>query len=57
MGINVQQKARIAATFSYNEDLVFGSDENAMAAVIWDSRTGDQLQRLTGHNNVVRYYF
>lgn len=57
MGLGVQQKARIAATFSYNEDLIFSSDENAMAAVIWDSRTGELMQRLTGHNNVVRSVF
>jgi len=54
-GLGLQQKARIAATFSYNEDFIFGSDESSLAVIIWDSRTGDQLQRLTGHNNVVRY--
>lgn len=54
-GMGVQQKARIAAAFTCNEDYIFGSDENSFAVIIWDSRTGEQLQRLTGHNNVVRY--
>jgi len=54
-GIGVQQKARIAATLSCNEDVIFGSDENSYAVILWDSRTGELLQRLTGHNNVVRY--
>jgi cleavage stimulation factor subunit 1 len=50
-----QQKNRLQSTFNYNEEFIFGSDESGMAAVVWDSRTGDLAQRLTGHNNVVRY--
>jgi len=54
-GMGIQQKARISAAFTSNEDYIFGSDENSFAVIIWDSRTGEQLQRLTGHNNVVRF--
>eukprot|EP01113_Clastostelium_recurvatum_P047620 TRINITY_DN8526_c0_g1_i3.p1 TRINITY_DN8526_c0_g1~~TRINITY_DN8526_c0_g1_i3.p1 ORF type:complete len:336 (+),score=60.68 TRINITY_DN8526_c0_g1_i3:118-1008(+) len=46
---------RTVATFNYNEDFIVGCDEAGMAGVVWDARTGDQVQRLGGHTNVVRY--
>jgi cleavage stimulation factor subunit 1 len=49
------QKNRLNATFTHNEDFVIGLDEVGHAALIWDTRTGDVVQRLTGHNNVIRW--
>eukprot|EP01112_Ceratiomyxa_fruticulosa_P005449 TRINITY_DN1607_c0_g3_i1.p1 TRINITY_DN1607_c0_g3~~TRINITY_DN1607_c0_g3_i1.p1 ORF type:complete len:447 (+),score=89.78 TRINITY_DN1607_c0_g3_i1:195-1535(+) len=44
---------RANATFNYNEDFIIGSDD--VGGVVWDSRTGDVIQRLQGHANLVRY--
>eukprot|EP01111_Echinosteliopsis_oligospora_P012948 TRINITY_DN4523_c0_g1_i1.p1 TRINITY_DN4523_c0_g1~~TRINITY_DN4523_c0_g1_i1.p1 ORF type:complete len:430 (+),score=108.75 TRINITY_DN4523_c0_g1_i1:43-1332(+) len=51
----VQQKARISATFNYTEEFIYGSDENTSTVLVWDSRSGDLVQKLSGHNQVVRY--
>jgi len=48
-------KHRLQCSFSYNEDFVLTSDEIANAGVVWDTRLGELVQRLTGHNNVVRW--
>jgi len=42
-------------TFSYNEDHIFSADENTYAVLVWDTRTGELLQKLSGHTNVVRW--
>jgi cleavage stimulation factor subunit 1 len=47
------QKNRLQITFSYNEDFIISSDENAYAAVVWETRTGEMVQRLSGHTNVI----
>eukprot|EP01090_Pellita_catalonica_P003464 TRINITY_DN13137_c0_g1_i1.p1 TRINITY_DN13137_c0_g1~~TRINITY_DN13137_c0_g1_i1.p1 ORF type:complete len:426 (-),score=51.95 TRINITY_DN13137_c0_g1_i1:98-1375(-) len=49
-----QTKQRMTAAFSYNEDFLVGSDETSAAAIVWDSRTGELVERLTGHNGMVR---
>jgi len=48
-----QWKNRLQVTFSHTEDFVLSSDENAYAAIVWDTRSGEQVQRLTGHTNVI----
>ncbi|KAL6064501.1 Cleavage stimulation factor 50 kDa subunit [Balamuthia mandrillaris] len=42
------------ATFNHTEDFVLTSDEGTSEALVWDSRTGTLVQRLTGHSNHVR---
>ncbi|KAH3757717.1 cleavage stimulation factor subunit 1 [Pelomyxa schiedti] len=49
------QKYRLQATFNWNEDYIIGSDEQATCAVVFNSRTGEQVQRLAGHTNIVRW--
>uniref|UniRef100_A0A6B2L520 Cleavage stimulation factor 50 kDa subunit n=1 Tax=Arcella intermedia TaxID=1963864 RepID=A0A6B2L520_9EUKA len=46
---------RLQVCFSYTEDYIFSSDENNNSGVIWDTRTGELVQRLSGHNGVVRW--
>jgi len=51
-----QQKTRMQSCFSFNEDFVITPDEHApYAVVVWDTRSGELVQRLTGHNNSVRW--
>jgi len=50
-----QWKNRLQVTFSYNEDFVISSDETTYAGIIWDVRTGELVQRLTGHTNVISW--
>jgi len=50
-----QQKYRHTATFTYNEDFIVGLDEATHSALVWDARTGELVQRLSGHNNVIRW--
>jgi cleavage stimulation factor subunit 1 len=50
-----QSKYRLRPTWNYREDFVIGCDENSNSAIVWDSRTGEQLSRLSGHNNMVRW--
>lgn len=47
------QRNRLRVTFSYNEDFIISSDEQSYACQVWDSRTGEMVQRLTGHTNIV----
>ncbi len=47
-------KHRTSATFNFSEEFIVGCDQG-MAAVVWDARTGEQIQRLVGHTNAVRY--
>eukprot|EP01119_Soliformovum_irregulare_P016631 TRINITY_DN4853_c0_g1_i1.p1 TRINITY_DN4853_c0_g1~~TRINITY_DN4853_c0_g1_i1.p1 ORF type:complete len:446 (-),score=101.14 TRINITY_DN4853_c0_g1_i1:15-1352(-) len=46
-------KHRLQVAFTWNEDFILSSDENGYAGVVWDTRSGDLVQRLTGHTNVV----
>jgi len=39
---------------NWNEELVFTADENN-SCYCWDARTGQQMQRITGHTNVIRW--
>ena len=50
-----QLKNRLQACFTYNEDYVLGSDEKSNSGIVWDTRTTEIKQRLTGHNNIVRW--
>ncbi|KAM9963070.1 hypothetical protein ACTFIW_006292 [Dictyostelium discoideum] len=50
-----QNKNRISATFNYTEDYIITNDEQPSVAVVYNSRTKEQVQKLTGHNNTVRY--
>ncbi|KAF2076875.1 hypothetical protein CYY_001842 [Polysphondylium violaceum] len=47
-------KNRIAATFNYTEDFIITNDEQASSCVVYNTRTGEQLQVLSGHNQPVR---
>eukprot|EP00164_Ancoracysta_twista_P011055 GFYU01016894.1.p1 GENE.GFYU01016894.1~~GFYU01016894.1.p1 ORF type:complete len:435 (+),score=74.40 GFYU01016894.1:55-1359(+) len=51
----LQQRTRMQCCFSYDENHVFSSDEKAHAVVVWDTRTGDLVQRMPGHNNLIRW--
>ncbi|KAN0031724.1 hypothetical protein ACTFIV_005590 [Dictyostelium citrinum] len=50
-----QNKNRISATFNYTEDYIITNDEQPSVAVVYNSRTKEQVQKLTGHNNTIRY--
>lgn len=52
---SVLSKRRLPATFSFSEDFVLAPDESGAVAVAWDTRSGDLLHRLTGHNQLVRF--
>ena len=41
--------------FSHNEDFIVSADESTYASVVWDSRTGEVVQKLQGHTNVVTW--
>ena len=43
------------ATFNYNEELIIGISEPQNFAVIWSSKNGEEIQRLSGHTNTIRY--
>jgi len=45
--------ANLHSCFSYNEDFIFGMEENV--CVVWETRTGELVQKLTGHNSTVRW--
>jgi len=45
---------RIPACFSYNEDFIITADEQSNSCIAWDTRTCDQVQKLSGHNQIVR---
>lgn len=51
----VLSKRRLPATFSFFEDYVLAPDESGPVGIIWDSRLGDLLQRLTGHIHQLRF--
>jgi len=42
------------ATFTFNEDFIISPDETSNSCVVWDTRTGDLVQKLTGHSQVIR---
>jgi len=50
-----QWKNRLHATFTHNEELIACPEENAFTAVLWDTKSGECLQRLSGHTNVIRW--
>jgi len=49
-----QQKYRMQCTFTYGGDFVLAADETALSIIAWDSRTGELVKRLPGHNKVIR---
>jgi len=48
-----QWKFRLQVTFNYTEDYVITSDELTYSAIVWDIRTGEVVQRLSGHTNII----
>jgi cleavage stimulation factor subunit 1 len=50
-----QQRLRLQTRWSFNEDHILCAEENGSATLVYDTRTQEVLQRLTGHNQVVRY--
>lgn len=66
--IDFFQKHRLQAVFNYNEDYILGSEETPTSqpgqtnsssqhgvGVVWCSRTGEALQKLSGHTNLVSW--
>jgi cleavage stimulation factor subunit 1 len=49
------QQHRTQSIFSWNEDFIITSDEINHSVAIFDARTAELTQRLTGHTNVVRW--
>ena len=50
-----QHRARLQTRFSFNEDFILTSDEITCSILVFDTRTQELSQRLSGHNQVVRY--
>ncbi len=51
-----QLKSKSHPCFSWNEDFIYTSEPNSPFAVsVWNARTGENVQRLPGHNNSVRW--
>ena len=46
---------RFNVEFSHNEEYIIGLDESGFAAIVWNTRSGELVQRLAGHNNLVRW--
>lgn len=46
-----QWKNRIQVCFSYNEDYIISSEESSYSAIVWDTRTGELVQRLSGKSD------
>jgi len=45
---------KLSACFSYNEEHIFSTDETTTAVSVWDTRTGESVQKLAGHTGFVR---
>lgn len=50
---NAKVKTRFQTTFNFNEDLVISSDQSDIFT--WNTKTGEQVQKLSGHNKFIRY--
>jgi len=50
-----QWENRLQVCFTYNEDFILTPDENNNACIVFDTRSGELVQRLTGHNGIVRW--
>jgi len=48
-----QWKNRLQVTFNHTEEYIISTDETSYAAIVWSARTGELLQRLTGHTSVI----
>lgn len=51
---NSNDSFRLPACFSYNEDFILTADDTTNSVFAWDTRTGELVQKLTGHNQLVR---
>eukprot|EP01132_Coremiostelium_polycephalum_P010355 gene10355-12717_t len=47
-------KNRLQATFNYSEDFIITNDEQPSSCIVYDSRTGEPVQKLSGHIQTVR---
>lgn len=50
----VHEKKRTYAAFSHSGDFVLSADETDHTVVAWDTRTGELVRRLKGHNNTIK---
>lgn len=50
-----QQTKRMQTVFTQGGDFVLSSDEQHNTVVAWDTRTGELVSTLSGHNKVVRW--
>eukprot|EP00011_Vannellida_sp_DIVA3-517-6-12_P014272 CAMPEP_0114618156 /NCGR_PEP_ID=MMETSP0168-20121206/7561_1 /TAXON_ID=95228 ORGANISM="Vannella sp., Strain DIVA3 517/6/12" /NCGR_SAMPLE_ID=MMETSP0168 /ASSEMBLY_ACC=CAM_ASM_000044 /LENGTH=327 /DNA_ID=CAMNT_0001829301 /DNA_START=50 /DNA_END=1033 /DNA_ORIENTATION=+ len=52
---NKQVTHKMNVEFSFNEDFVVGLDENSNSCFVWNTRTEQISQRLSGHNSLLRW--
>lgn len=45
---------RLHTCFSFTGDFILSSDEKDLSVAAWDTRTGELVKKLTGHNKAVR---
>jgi len=50
-----QWENRLQVCFNYNEDFIMHTDDSTTAVGVWDTHTGEQIQKLQGHNATVRW--
>eukprot|EP01116_Phalansterium_solitarium_P011305 TRINITY_DN26945_c0_g1_i1.p1 TRINITY_DN26945_c0_g1~~TRINITY_DN26945_c0_g1_i1.p1 ORF type:complete len:426 (-),score=126.07 TRINITY_DN26945_c0_g1_i1:142-1419(-) len=48
-------KYRLQATFNYTEDFILTTEESTFSVLVWDARSGEMMQRLGGHSNVISW--
>lgn len=49
-----KKKNRLSISFTFNEDYVITSEEGSSSGMIWNVKTGELSQRLTGHTNIIK---
>ncbi|EPZ33716.1 WD40 repeat-like protein [Rozella allomycis CSF55] len=50
-----QNNFPIQVAFDYAEDFVLGGDEPSSSIFVWDTKTGEVVKKLSGHNSVASY--
>lgn len=52
---NISTKNPCVSTFSFNEQLVFSTDERTNSVVVWNARTSEKVTSLSGHTSAIRW--
>jgi len=50
-----QTKIRTQTCFSHNEDFIYSGDEATNNVYVWDTLTGQTVQKLTGHTSDIKW--